>query len=60
MKNDIVNNKVLIVYTAIFDNYDQLIDPKSLYKNCKFICFTNNKDLKSKIWEISQNIFSTF
>jgi len=44
----------LVVYTALFGNYDKLRDPPKKYPGCKFICFTDQKDLKSKIWEIRQ------
>ena len=46
-----VKNK-LVVYTALFGNYDDLIDPKEKYEGCDFICFTDQKHLKSDIWEI--------
>lgn len=44
----------LVVYTALFGNYDKLRDPKRMYSGCEFVCFTDQKDLKSDIWEIRQ------
>lgn len=41
-----------IVYTALFGDYDDLIDPKENYEGCDFICFTDQKHLTSDIWEI--------
>jgi len=41
-----------VVYTALFGDYDDLIDPKENYEGCDFICFTDQKDLKSDVWEI--------
>ena len=41
-----------VVYTALFGDYDDLIDPKEKYEGCDFICFTDQKHLKSDIWEI--------
>ncbi len=41
-----------VVYTALFGDYDDLIDPKENYEGCDFICFTDQKHLKSDIWEI--------
>ena len=41
-----------VVYTALFGDYDDLIDPKENYEGCDFICFTDQKYLKSDIWEI--------
>lgn len=46
-----VNNK-LVVYTALFGDYDDLIDPVEKFEGCDFICFTDRKNLQSDIWEI--------
>lgn len=46
MKNNFV------VYTALFGDYDDLIEPKENYEGCDFICFTDQKNLKSDIWQI--------
>jgi len=48
---DGIKNK-LVVYTAIFGNYDNLIEPKEKYDGCDFICFTDQEHIKSNIWEI--------
>lgn len=42
----------LVIYTAIFGDYDNLIEPDRHYGNCDFICFTDQKHLVSKIWDI--------
>jgi len=42
----------LAVYTALFGDYDKLIDPPQKYHDCDFICFTDQKHIKSKVWEI--------
>jgi hypothetical protein len=42
----------LLVYTALFDDYDYLIDPREKFEGCDFICFTDQKQLKSDFWEI--------
>ncbi len=42
----------LVVYTALFGDYDDLIEPKENYEGCDFICFTDQQYLKSDIWEI--------
>lgn len=47
-----MSNTKLVVYTALFGNYDNLIEPKEKFTGCDFICFTDQKNLKSKIWEI--------
>ena len=41
-----------MVYTCISGDYDSLIEPKSVEPGYDFICFTNNKNLKSKNWNI--------
>ncbi len=43
--------KRLVVYTALFGDYDYLRDPPTKYENCDFICFTDRKDLKTDIWK---------
>jgi hypothetical protein len=48
---DGVKNK-LVVYTALFGDYDDLIEPKEKFEGCEFICFTDQKHLTSDIWEI--------
>ncbi len=45
-------DKILIIYTALFGDYDNLIDPVENYENCLFICFTDNLNITSKIWQI--------
>jgi hypothetical protein len=42
----------IVIYTAIFNNYDTLKEPLTLTKNCDYICFTDNLKLKSKSWKI--------
>jgi len=49
---DDIKTNILVVYTALFGDYDDLIDPKEDYNGCIFICFTDQKHLKSNIWEI--------
>lgn len=53
-KNANVLNKEnrLLVYTALFGDYDALIDPTENFEGCDFVCFTDQRNLKSDIWEI--------
>jgi len=44
--------KQLAIYTAIFGSYDDLIEPEFIPDNCEFICFTDNKNLKSSTWNV--------
>lgn len=45
-----MNKKV--IYTAIFGNYDDLIEPLHKEANVDYICFTDNLDIKSKKWTV--------
>ena len=51
-KNEILENKRIAVYTAIFGDYDELEDPLMKVDGVDYICFTNNPKLMSSIWEI--------
>ena len=42
----------IVIYTAIFNDYDTLKEPEFITDNCDYICFTDNKTLKSKRWHI--------
>jgi len=41
-----------VVYTSIYGDKDTLKDPLSYNKDFDYICFTDNKELKSNIWNI--------
>jgi hypothetical protein len=40
-----------VVYTALFGGYDDLLDPATS-SSCDYICFTDDPNLKSNVWEI--------
>lgn len=42
----------LVVYTVIYGEYDDLVDPKVISQGVRYICFTDNPRLTSKVWEI--------
>lgn len=46
------NPKSTIIYTAIMGDYDDLHAPVVINPELKYVCFTNNKSLRSDIWEI--------
>jgi hypothetical protein len=48
----IKNNRRYVVYTAIINNFDELLDPVIVSSDIDYICFTDNKNLHSKVWEI--------
>lgn len=41
-----------VVYTAIFGNYDSLHDPRVPSPDVRFMCFTDNRSVQSKAWEL--------
>lgn len=41
-----------VVYTAIFGEYDDLIELNKKYSGCDYICFTDQKDITSNTWKI--------
>jgi hypothetical protein len=48
---DIKNNK-LVIYTSFTGDYDTLKDPEFIDENCDYVCFSDNSNLSSNIWEI--------
>ena len=42
----------LVIYTALFGDYDDLIEPKEKFDGCDFVCFTDQLSLSSDIWDI--------
>lgn len=48
----IAKDEQVVVYTAITNAYDDLKEPLFVDPRCKYICFTDNPDLKSEHWEI--------
>lgn len=51
MIEDIKNSRIAI-YTAFTGNYDVLKEPEFIDENCDYICFTDNEELESDVWEI--------
>ena len=49
LKNN--SKKEVVVYTALFGNYDELEGPTVVDERCDYVCFTDQK-IKSDIWEI--------
>lgn len=44
--------KKICVYTCITGNYDDLQEVKNKEKNIDYLCFTNNKNIKSNTWKV--------
>lgn len=40
----------LVIYTALFGDYDLLQEPKGNYEGCDFICFTDQYHISSEYW----------
>lgn len=47
-----LKEKKIVIYTGIFGKYDVLQEPLYIDKNVDYICFTDDKNLKSEKWEI--------
>jgi len=41
-----------VIYTAIFGDYDVLLEPAYITPNWDYICFTDNKEITSTTWKI--------
>lgn len=52
VKNYSILFKKKIVYTCITGNYDNLLEPEYVTPGFDYICFTDNKKLKSNTWKI--------
>ena len=46
-----MKNKV-VIYTAIFGGYDELVEPDYIPEGCDFVCFTDSTHFKSDVWDI--------
>lgn len=47
-----IKNGKVVIYTALFGGYDLLIEPPKKFLNSDFICFTDDPNLVSDIWDI--------
>lgn len=43
-----------VIFTAIMGTYDRLKLPKQVTKGWRYICYTDQPDLESPLWEIKQ------
>ena len=46
------NMNKICVYTCITGNYDNLIEINNIEEGIDYICYTNNKEIKSKTWKV--------
>ncbi len=46
-------NKI-VIYTAIFGDYDVFLKPKYISNDCDYICFTDNIKKRTKNWELRE------
>lgn len=46
------NPQSTVIYTSIIGNYDDLKDPAYVDDSLKYVCFTENRNLHSDIWEM--------
>jgi hypothetical protein len=52
VSSHMVQKDPLVIYTALFGDYDVLNEPPVRFEGCKFVCFTDQKSLKSEFWDI--------
>ncbi|MBX7077431.1 MAG: DUF616 domain-containing protein [Methanobacteriaceae archaeon] len=48
---DIKNNKI-VIYTAFTGDYDTLKEPEFIDKNCDYVCFTDNPNVESDLYDV--------
>ena len=41
-----------VIYTCIVGGYDTLLDPKIISNGFDYVCFTDNQNLSSNVWDI--------
>ena len=46
----------IVVYTAIFGDYDDLYEPMVKPDNVDYVCFTDSKTLKSDVWDVRYSL----
>ena len=46
------NKRSLVVYTAIIGDYDDLRDPLIVEPGVSYVCYTDQKHIKSDVWDI--------
>ncbi|MBD5395936.1 MAG: DUF616 domain-containing protein [Lachnospiraceae bacterium] len=51
-QSNVFDRGKIVVYTAITGDYDELKDPAFLSPDIDYICFTNNKNIRSNAWNI--------
>lgn len=52
LDNIISKNEKGVIYTAMFGDYENLLEPKFINEDLDYICFTDNPNLKSEVWDI--------
>jgi hypothetical protein len=52
LKKNILNLNKKVVYTGITGCYDELLTPSYVNEDWDYVCFTDNKNLKSDFWQI--------
>lgn len=51
-KKNIFTDKKIVVYTCITGNYDGLKAPLFQAEDITYVCFTNNREIKSSVWNM--------
>lgn len=48
----ILRRQTVVVYTAIFGGYDELREPRERTAGVQYVCFTDNPNLRSNLWQV--------
>lgn len=49
----IIESQSITVYTALYGDYESLVEqPIAASSSARFVCFTDNRDMKSDTWEV--------
>ena len=41
-----------VIYTAIFGGRDRLWPPRQVEPDCRYVCFTDDRELEAELWEV--------
>lgn len=52
INNRYFNNNNKVIYTCITGNYEKLIEPSVISNNFDYICFSDDPNLTSNVWDI--------
>ena len=51
-KKSPIDTSNMVIYTVVEGGYDTLKDPEIIEKNTDYICFTDDRNIKSGVWDV--------